>query len=136
MALLRIQTAGGKTEGGFTLIELLVVLVVLAILVAIVAPNYIDRVSEAREVTLKHNLNGLRIAIDQFYKDKARYPNSLEELVQSRYIRVIPIDPVTDRSDTWKVEPPPSAVSVSGKVFNVRSGAPGESKSGIPYSAW
>lgn len=126
-------------QRGFTLIELLVVLAVLAILTAIVAPNYLDRVSQAREITLKHNLVGMRTAIDQFYRDKGRYPDALKELVEARYVREVPEDPLTQRSDTWVVIAPSrgaSAPTASGKVFDVKSGAQGQASDGSAFSTW
>jgi len=125
-----------RARHGFTLIELLVVLAVLALLTGLITPNYLDRVSQAREVTLKTNLAGLRTAIDQFYRDKGRYPNELADLVESRYIREVPQDPVTERSDTWIAVPPKGAASAAGKVFDVKSGATGQAKDGASYSAW
>lgn len=122
-----------RTAEGFTLIELLVVLAVLAILAGIVAPNYLERVAQAREVTLKHNLAGLRTAIDQFYRDKGRYPEALAELVDRRYLRFVPEDPVTGRADSWLVVAPQGA---PGKVFDVRSGASGPANDGSAYGSW
>lgn len=126
--------ARGTTRGsGFTLIELLVVLAVLAVLAGMVTPHYLDRVEDAREAVLRHNLHGLRTAIDQFHRDRARYPDTLEELVAERYIRAVPLDPVTQRADTWTVLPPEGR----GKgVFDVRSGAAGSGKDGKAYAAW
>lgn len=124
-------------QRGFTLIELMVVLAVLALLVSLVAPNYVDRVTQAREVALRHNLAGLRAAIDQFYRDKGRYPDTLAELAQARYIRDVPADPVTERSDGWVVLPPAAGPGAApGKVFNVRSGAAGRASDGTAYAAW
>lgn len=123
---------------GFTLIELMVVLVVLAVLTAIITPNYMDRVSQAREVALRQNLVGMRTAIDQFYRDKARYPNALAELVESRYIREVPQDPITQRSDTWVVIAPAASGSAAatGKVYDIKSGASGQSGDGTAYASW
>lgn len=128
-----------RTAAGFTLIELLVVLAVLAVLLGIVAPNYIDRIGDAKEVTLRHNLVGLRSAIDQFYRDKGRYPESLQELADKRYIRAVPLDPLTNRNDTWVVLAPAStggSPAVEGKVFDVRSGAEGQASDGSAYASW
>ena len=133
-------------RSGFTLIELLVVMAALGLLLAIAAPRYAQHVDRAREIVLKQNLVTLRDAIDKFYADRARYPADLEELVRQRYLRQVPLDPLTDRSDTWVPIPPgqQSAVStlpaggptVTGAVFDVRSGAPGNSADGTPYANW
>lgn len=122
-----------RSHSGFTLIELLVVLAVLALLAGIVAPQYLERVAQAREVALKHNLAGLRTAIDQFYRDKGRYPDALAELVDRRYLRSVPEDPVTGRADTWLLLAPQGA---AGKVFDVRSGASGAAHDGSAYATW
>lgn len=119
---------------GFTLIELLVVLTVLAVLAGLIAPHYLDRVDDARETVLRQNIVGLRTALDQFYRDKARYPATLEELVTERYIRAIPLDPVTDRFDTW-VPIAPKGTDRKG-VYDVKSGAIGRSRDGSEYASW
>lgn len=118
---------------GFTLIELLVVMAVLAVLASLVAPRYLDRVDDARETVLRQNLVGLRTAIDQFYRDKARYPETLDELVTQRYIRAIPLDPMTKRTDSWILVPPKES---SKAVFDVKSGATQRARDGSDYAAW
>jgi general secretion pathway protein G len=118
---------------GFTLIELLVVMVVVALLASIVAPKYMDRVDAARETVLRQNLAGLRNSIDQFYRDKSRYPDSLAELVQQKYIRSIPMDPITEQTDSWVLIAPQDG----GKgVFDVRSGSHLRAKDGSNYASW
>lgn len=123
-----------RSTRAFTLIELLVVLTVLAVLVALVAPRYLDRVDDAREAVLRQNLVGMRTAIDQFYRDKARYPETLQELVTERYIRAVPLDPVTERVDTWVVVPPKEGQRKA--VFDVKSGAAGRARDGSDYAQW
>jgi len=118
---------------GFTLIELLVVLAVLAILAGMIAPRYIERVDDARETVLKQDLVGLRTAIDQHFRDKSRYPETLEDLVTQRYIRSVPIDPITQRADSWVLVPPKDG---SKAVFDVHSGASGRAKDGSNYASW
>ena len=87
----------------FTLIELLVVLAVLALLITIAVPRYVDDVERARETTLRTDLKVMREAIDHFEADQGRLPKDLGELVARRYLKEIPIDPITDKRDTWIV---------------------------------
>lgn len=121
---------------GFTLIELIVVLAILAALLSIAAPRYFMHVERAKEATLMQNLNVMRDAIDKFYADKGRYPEGLEELVTERYLRNLPIDPITDSDTTWVLLPPPLDAQIEGGVYDVRSGAPGEGANGKPFAQW
>lgn len=120
-----------RQAAGFTLIELLVVLAAIGLLVGIVAPRYARHVDQAREVALKHNLAGVRDSIDKFYTDRGRYPSGLDELVRTEYLRALPIDPITNREDTWT--PVPDA---RGGVRDIRSGAPGVGMDGTAYASW
>jgi general secretion pathway protein G len=118
----------------FTLIELLVVMAALGLLLAIAAPRYVEHVDRARESVLRQNLVGMRDAIDKFYADRARYPADLQELVQQRYLRTLPIDPVTERTDSWVLVPPSG--QPGGAVADVRSGAQGFGRDGTNYAKW
>ncbi len=118
---------------GFTLIELLVVMAVLGLLLAIAAPRYTAYVDRSRETVLRHNLAGMRDAIDRFHADKSRYPKDLEELVSAKYLRTVPLDPITERTDTWAVVAP---IGASASVYDVHSGAPGNGHEGTPYVSW
>ena len=122
-----------RTLRGFTLIELLVVMAALSLLLAITVPRYVEHVDRAREVVLRQNLAAVRESIDKFYSDRGRYPAALQELVQAHYLRQIPLDPVSDRSDTWVLIPP---VGGSTGVFDVRSGAIGVARDGSSYASW
>ena len=136
------------TRSGFTLIELLVVLAIVALLLTIVAPRTIDHLERAREITLKATLKEMRSALDQFAADLGRPPASLNELVQRRYLRELPVDAMTERRDSWIVlspvearpadAPPPArdAVVVAEGVADVRSGAEGSGRDGTPYRSW
>jgi len=125
--------ARGRARG-FTLIELLVVLAALALLLGLAVPRYIEHVDRARETVLRQNLAALRDAIDKFNADRGRYPADLAELARERYLREVPRDPVTDRSDTWVVAPPPQGSA--GQVYDVHSGAAGHGRDGQPYATW
>ena len=120
-------------QRAFTLIELLVVMAALALLLSIAAPRYVEHVDRARDAVLKHNLIGMREAIDKFYADRVRYPTDLQELVKQRYLREIPLDPITNRADTWVRVPPPGQ---DIGLADVRSGATGSARDGSRYASW
>lgn len=86
---------------GFTIVELLVVLVIIALLLSIVVPRYIDKIDESKEIALRQNLSVLRYSIDKYYVDKGSYPEKLNDLVEKRYLREIPLDPMTGERN-WK----------------------------------
>jgi general secretion pathway protein G len=119
---------------GFTLIELLVVLAVMAVLLTIALPRYFQSVERSREVALAQSLNVVRDAIDKYYADRGKYPDSLAELVQARYLRSVPVDPVTGNAEAWVILPPPAGAIGGGSLYDVRSGAPGQSIEGRPFS--
>lgn len=121
-------------RSGFTLVELMVVLAVIALLISIVAPHYAGRLARAEEAVLRENLTIMREALDRHYADVGRYPATLEDLVQKRYLRSIPNDPVTQSPTTWVVIAPDDPTK--GAVYDVRSGAKGKSSSGKPYAEW
>jgi general secretion pathway protein G len=121
-------------QKAFTLIEMLVVMSVIGLLLAITAPRYSEHVDRAREAVLRQNLASLRDAIDKFYADRARYPADLQELVQMRYLRQAPLDPLTDRFDSWVLVPPTG--QRTGAVMEVRSGATGKGHDGTAYASW
>lgn len=123
-----------RCVAGFTLIELLVVLAILATLLSLAAPRYAGSVDKAREAVLKENLAGLRGAIDRYFADTGRYPESLAELVVKRYLRRIPDDPVTDSATTWVIVAP--VEGQAGGVGDVRSGASGKSRDGSFFKDW
>ena len=118
---------------GFTLIELLVVLAIIATLLTLAVPRYFQHVERAKEAVLRENLAAMRDAIDQYHADTGTWPEHLEILAEKRYLRTVPQDPITERTDTWLASPPPSGGT---GVYDVHSGAPGVGASGIPYSDW
>lgn len=126
-----MPTGKPRRHAGFTLIELLVVLAIVALLLTLALPRYLGSVDSARERVLVENLRLTRDAIDKYYADRGRYPDSLDALVRQRYLRSRPWDPILDRDDSWLTVPPPSG---SG-VYDLHSGAPGNSRQGMPYSA-
>lgn len=121
-------------RSGFTLIELLVVMSIIAMLLALAAPRYFNSVDKSKEAMLKQTLVITREALDKYYGDNGRYPDDLETLVSRKYLRKLPFDPVTGSSSTWIVVPPDNPEK--GAVFDVRSGAEGESRQGAPFKDW
>ena len=119
---------------GFTLVELLIVMAIIATLLTVALPRYFGSVDKSKEVALRQSLSVMRDALDKYYADNARYPETLEELVEKRYIRGVPVDPITERSDTWTVVEVPADATVTGTVYDIRSGAPGNASDGKPYA--
>lgn len=118
----------------FTLIELLVVLGIVALLLTLAVPRFFPSIDSTRETILEENLRNTRAVIDQFRADTGRYPESLEELVEKKYLRALPMDPITESRETWVVEPPQE--EEQGEVGDIRSGAPGKDRKGMPYAEW
>ncbi|MQA38039.1 type II secretion system protein [Rugamonas aquatica] len=122
-----------KTKG-FTLIELLVVLGIIALLLTLAVPRYFPSVDKSKEIVLADNLRNVRQVLDQYYGDTGRYPDTLEQLVDKKYLRAMPVDPITESDSTWIIVPPEDVAK--GGVYNIKSGAPGTDRSGKPYSDW
>jgi general secretion pathway protein G len=122
------------TRRGFTLIELLVVMAIIATLLAIAIPRYYSSVKRAEEATLKQNLSLMRDAIDKHYADTGRYPDTLDELVTRRYLRGVPLDPVTGANDTWILVAPPAPEL--GRIYDLKSGSTAQSIGGSAFNTW
>lgn len=119
---------------GFTLIELLVVMTILATLLTLAVPRYYGSVHRAKEAVLKEDLATVRDAIQKFRSDTGRWPASLDELVARRYLKQVPVDPVTDSRASWIAMPPDASDEVG--IADVRSGAPGKARDGSTYRDW
>lgn len=134
------------SQSGFTLIELIIVVTIVGLLAGIALVNVRHAQRKAAENVLKANLTNMRKAIDDFYADKQRYPSALQELVDEKYMRRIPSDPITKSPDTWieiRDEANDSALDTSSDlndssspgVVDVKSGAPGQTLDDppVPY---
>ena len=119
---------------GFTLIELIVVLAIVALILSVATVRYFSSLDRARETVLKQDLATMRDAIQKYNADKGRYPETLDALVADRYLRSVPVDPLTESTRTWVALPP--AGTDSKGVADVQSGAPGNGQDGSAYATW
>lgn len=127
-------------QKGFTLIELIIVVTIIGVLAGIAVVNVRSAQRKAAENVLRADLALMRKAIDDFYADKQRYPSSLSELVDARYMRRLPVDPITKSADTWieiqDTEPLEDSDDFDAQgpgIIDVQSGAEGETLDGVPY---
>jgi general secretion pathway protein G len=124
----------GSHIRGFTLVELLVVMVVIGMLLTIAVPRYFKSLEHSREAVLRQDVTTLRESIDRFYGDTGKYPETLEVLVEKRYLRAIPVDPISKAPDTWVLlhaqDPEDTGIK------DVHSGAQGNDSQGQPYASW
>jgi len=126
---------------GFTLIEMIIVFTLIGILVGLGLPQYQTAAKRAREAVLKEDLFQFRKLIDQYYLDKRTYPASLQTLVEEKYLRTIPADPITNSATTWvEVRETPSpdelATLVSLGVIDVKSGSEKKALDNTLYNTW
>jgi len=128
-----------STDQGWTLIELLVVVTLIMLLASISLVQYRNTIVSAKEATLKSQLFIMRDAIDQYYADKGKYPESLQTLVTEQYLRSVPLDPFTESNDSWQTvaaDPEPGAATVSTGIFDVKSGSDKNALDGSRYADW
>jgi general secretion pathway protein G len=119
---------------GFTLIELLVVMTIIGVLLTIAVPRYFKTLERSRETVLRADLDVMREAIDKHYGDLGQYPDSLMALVERKYIRSVPVDPILKSADGWQV-----VVSEDPDhpgIRDIHSGAEGKGEDGTSFTEW
>jgi general secretion pathway protein G len=120
--------------GGFTLIELLIVMAIIGTLLTIAVPRYFRALEHARETVLKEDLSILREALDKHYADLNEYPETLDVLVERRYVRAVPVDPFTRQATTWILVP--SEDPDHAGVRDIHSGSEESAVDGTPLASW
>ena len=128
-----------KREAAFTLLELIVVMTIIGILATLAVPSFKSALKSAREAVLKEDLQVMRSAIDSYTMDKQKAPQSLDDLVQDGYVKVIPTDPMTRASDTWVTQTSDALHSLDQTdpgIDDVHSGSEETGSDGQPYNTW
>jgi general secretion pathway protein G len=128
-----------RAQQGFTLLELMIVMVVIGVLAAIAIPSYTNNIRNAKEAVLREDLHTMRTAIDSYTVDKQKAPDSLDDLVQSGYLKTMPVDPFTRRSDTWMPAQGESMSTIDqtqSGIDDVHSGSQLTGSDGTAYSTW
>jgi general secretion pathway protein G len=117
-----------RSNRGFTLIELLVVFTLLALLLSIAVPRYLNVAEASRIKVQDQNMATIRDALDKFKADQGRYPSELEELVTKKYLRGIPLDPVSGTNQWMSVR------ETNGDYPGVMDVVPFKSDTSVPDS--
>ncbi len=123
-----------RPRTGFTLIELLMVMAIIALLLTLAIPRYFGSLERSKEAVLREDLFQLRDAIGKYYGDKGKYPDSLDALAAEKYLRKVPVDPITESTATWVIVGPEDPQK--GGVYDVKSGAQGKASDGSTYGDW
>ena len=144
---MELLTRSGEQSGrprafgrnGYTLIEMIIVMAIISILIAIAVPLYQKSLLRTKESLLKNNLFTLRTVIDEYTYDKQKAPQTLDDLVNDGYLRAVPLDPITNSTQTWRLVMEDAVTSVDQTmpgIYDVRSGSDQKSLEGTPYAEW
>jgi general secretion pathway protein G len=129
-----------RQDAGFTLMELMIVMAIIGILATLAIPSFVGAMKSAREAVLREDLHVMRAAIDSYTMDKQKAPQSLDDLIESGYLRSVPEDPMTHSKETWVTDTSDTLSSVdqtdSGGINDVHSGSQETGTDGQAYSSW
>ncbi len=117
----------------------MIVMSIIGILMMLAVPSYVTAIKHAREAVLKEDLHTMRAAIESYTMDKQKGPQSLDDLVQSGYLRQIPEDPMTHSSDTWVTDQSQDMYSLDETdpgIDDVHSGSDETGSNGQAYNTW
>lgn len=111
--------------------RLMVILLTLAVLVV---PAVTRHLAAEREARLQSALHVLRDAISLYREAYGQGPATLRALVEARFLRALPRDPLLDRSDAWQLVR--DGEDGRGGIRDVHSSAEGADRAGRPWSSW
>jgi general secretion pathway protein G len=126
-------------EAGFTLMELMIVMAIIGVLATLAVPSFVGAIRSAKEAVLREDLHVLRTAIDSYTEDKQKGPQALQDLLDSGYLKTIPVDPMTRSSETWATDQSDALHSLDQSdpgIDDVHSGSTEQGTDGQPYSSW
>jgi general secretion pathway protein G len=167
-AITRLRAVRSNPSAGFSLLEMIIVLIILAILSSAAYPLLRNSVKRQREMDLRDALREIRQAIDAYkrfndlsggqaipiqMRTESGYPKTLEVLVEGftpanvvaaegtkvRFLRRLPIDPMTDSNEWGKrgYGDDPNSTSWSGvDVWDVYTKSDGVALNGTKYKDW
>ena len=102
-------------------------------------PAYTRNVLAAKEAVLREDLQVMRTAIGSYTVDKQKAPQTLDDLVTAGYLKAIPKDPITGRTDTWITAQSDMMSTVDqtdSGIDDVHSGAQLTATDGTSYNTW
>jgi general secretion pathway protein G len=134
--------AGRRKQGrsaGFTLLEMMIVMIIMGILMSIALPIYNQSLVRSREAVLRQDLFTLRSLISQYTLDKQKAPQSLDDLVQGGYLKMLPKDPMTNEAN-WEVVQEDDTIMTPDQqdpgISDVHSASNAMASDGTTYSSW
>lgn len=131
------MTGSSPRQKGFSLLELMIAMFIVIILLSIAVPTYERSVRQARETVLKENLWQMRRAIDQYTADKGKLPQNIDSLVEGKYLRETPVDPILEKAEWDEIqgEDPNSSEAGQG-LKDVKSLADGVDSNDVPFTKY